>query len=167
MGYTFKVEGRKGKKQQLFHESGSGLDTVGKKKMEEDGAVLVPEVPDDLDVVDFNGNTVEIIGYTYYMIATLGTDDYKPKKFFVTPAVEDDKLLVGLETMKAWGVIDKDFPKPNIKAFLQSKKAMDTVKLHIAVIEKSLTVSEDSEEKTNYAKECKVSQQENQNISSN
>ena len=55
------------------------------------------------------------------MTAPLGTDNYKPKKFFVTPAVKDDELLVGLETMKAWGVVDKDFPKPNINAFLQQK----------------------------------------------
>ena len=96
--YKVKVQGRKGKKQQLFHDSGSGLHSVGKKKMEEDGAVLVKEVPDDLDVVDFNRNTVKIIGYTIYMIAPLGTDNYKPKKFFVAPAVEDDELLVGLET---------------------------------------------------------------------
>ena len=40
------------------------------------------------------------------MRAPLGTDSYKPKKFFVTPAVDDDKLLVGLETVKAWGVVD-------------------------------------------------------------
>ena len=49
--------------------------------------------------------------------------------------------------MKVWGVIDKDFPKPSIKAFLQSKETMVAVKLRIAVIEKSLKDSDDSEEK--------------------
>ena len=68
--------------------------------MEQDGAILIPEVPEDLDMVDFNGNSVKIIGYTIYMIAPLGTDSYKPKKFFMTPAVDDDELLVGLKTMK-------------------------------------------------------------------
>merc|ERR1711954_91924 len=32
--YKLKDQGRKGKKQQLFPDSRSGLDTVGKKKME-------------------------------------------------------------------------------------------------------------------------------------
>ena len=161
-----KVQGRKGKKQQVFHDSGSGLDTLGKKKMEEDGAVLVPEVPDDLDLIDFSGNPVEIIGYTIYMIDPLGTDNYKPKKFFVAPAVEDDKLLVGLETMKAWGVVNQDFPKPNINAFLHSKETMDSVKLWIAVIEKSLKTSDNPEEKTNQTKECNMSQPEIPDVTS-
>ena len=65
-----------------------------------------------MDVMDFNSNPDKIIGYTHYMIAPLGTSDYKPKKIFVTPAVEDDKLLVGIDTMKAWGVIDKNLSKP-------------------------------------------------------
>ena len=116
--------------------------------MEEDGAVLVPEVPDDLDVIDFSGNPVQIIGYTIYMIAPLGTDNYKPKKFFVAPAAKDDKLLVGLETMKAWGVVNKGFPKPNTNTFLHSKEAMDSVKLRIAVIEEALNPSENPEEKS-------------------
>ena len=132
--------------------------------MEQNGAVLIPEVPDNLEVTDFNGNPVEIIGYTIYMIAPLGTDNYKPKKFFVAPAVKDDELLVGLEAMKAWGVVDKDFPKPNINAFLHSKEAMDSVKLRIAVIEKTLNPSENPEEKTNQAKECNVSKPEIPNI---
>ena len=72
------------------------MDTVGKKKMEQDGAVLIPEIPDDLGVIDFSRNPVQIIGYTIYMIAPLGTDSYKPKKFFVAPADDDDKLVVGL-----------------------------------------------------------------------
>ena len=74
---------------------------VGKEKMERDGAVLVPEVPDNLEVSDFNRNPVEIIGHTTYLVALPGSDVYKPKKFFVSPAVDDDELLVGLETMKA------------------------------------------------------------------
>ena len=42
------------------------MDTVGEKKVKKDEAVLVREVPEDLDVVDFNSNPVEIIGDTYY-----------------------------------------------------------------------------------------------------
>ena len=72
----------------------------------------------------------------------------------MAPAFKDDKLLVGLETMKAWGVVDKDFPKPNINAFLHSKETMDSVKLRIAVIEKTLKSNKyPEEEKTNKAKE--------------
>ena len=120
--YKVKVKGKKGRKQQLFHDSGSGLDTVGEKKVKKDGAVLVEEVPDNMDVVDFNSNPVKFIGYTHYMIATLGTSDYKPKKFIVTPAVKDDKLLVGLDTMKAWGVIDKNFVSPTSEPSSRARK---------------------------------------------
>merc|ERR1711954_299932 len=93
-----------------------------------------------------------------------GSDIYKPKKFFVSTAIDDDELLVGLETMKAWGVVNKDFPQPNINAFLRSKETMDSVKLWIAVIEKSLKTNNETEEKTNQAKECKLSQQENPDV---
>ena len=55
-----KVKGKKGRKQKLFHDSGSGLDTVGEKKVRKDEAILVEEVPDDMDVVDFNSNPVKI-----------------------------------------------------------------------------------------------------------
>ena len=106
--------------------------------MERDGAVLVPEVPDNLEVTDFNGNPVEIIGYTTYLLAPLASNIYKPKKFFVSTAVNDDELLVGLETMKAWGVVNKDFPKPNINAFMNSEETMDSVKLRIAIMEKTM-----------------------------
>ena len=68
-----KVTGKKAKRQKIFNDSGSGLDTVGAKKVEKDGATLVREVPDDLDVVDFNSNPVEIIGFTHYWIAEPGT----------------------------------------------------------------------------------------------
>ena len=84
--YNVKVTGKKGRRQRIFNDSGSGLDTVGEKKVRKDGAILVEEVPEDLDVMEFNSNPVEIIGYTYYWIAELGTSDYKKKKFFVTPA---------------------------------------------------------------------------------
>ena len=45
--------------------------------MERDGAVLVPEVPDDLEVSDFSGNPVEIIGHTTYLVALPSSDVYK------------------------------------------------------------------------------------------
>ena len=69
--------------------------------MERDGAVLIPKVPEDLEVLDFNGNQVEIIGYTTYLVAPLGSNQFKSKKFFDSSAITDDELLVGLETMKA------------------------------------------------------------------
>ena len=94
---------------------------MGKEKLEQDGATLVPEIPDGLEVIDFKRNPVEIIGHTTYLIAPLRSNSYKPEKFFVSTAIDDDELLFGLETMKAWGVVNKDFPKPNINAFLHSK----------------------------------------------
>ena len=84
--------------------------------------------------------------------------------------MEDDKLLVGLDTMRSWGVIDKNFPKPNSTAFNRSKENMDAIQLYIAVIEKAIQDSDDSEEKTIKAEECNstkhenVSSDENKNI---
>ena len=45
---------------------------------------------------------------------------------------------MGLETMKAWGVVNKDFPKPNINAFMTSEDAMNSIRLRIASIEKTI-----------------------------
>merc|ERR1711954_399238 len=97
--YDVKITGKKAKRQKIFNDSGSGLDTVGAMKVEKDGATLVREVPDDLDVVDFNSNPVKIIGYAYYWISEPGKYNYKKKKFFVTPAVEDEELLTSKEDM--------------------------------------------------------------------
>ena len=71
---------------------------------------------------------------------------------------------MGLDTMKSWGVIDRNFPKPNSKAFSQSKEEMDAIRLRIAVIEKSLQDSDDSEEKTIETEECKSAKHEIKNI---
>merc|ERR1712081_128888 len=43
---------------------------------------------------------------------------------------------------------------------------MGSAKIQIAVIEKSLKTNNDPEEKTNQAKECKLSQQENPDVTS-
>merc|ERR1711954_322570 len=153
-GDDVKVSGKKAKRQKIFNDSGSGLDTVGAKKVEKDGATLVKEVPEDLDVVDFNNNPVQIIGYAYYLISEPGKNKYKKKKFFVTPAVEDEELLVGLETMRAWGVIDENFPRPNPKSFDTSKENMDSIKLRIATIENSINQGRKLEEKTINASSC-------------
>ena len=83
--YDVKVTGKKARRQRIFNDLGSGLDTVGVNKVEMDGATLTKEVPEDLDVIDFNSNPVEIIGYTHYWIAEPGTNKYKKKKFFITP----------------------------------------------------------------------------------
>ena len=47
--YNVKVTGKKGRRHMIFKASGSGLDTVGEKKVRKDGAVLVEEVPDDMN----------------------------------------------------------------------------------------------------------------------
>ena len=69
--------------------------------MERDGAIFIPEVLKGLEVLDFNGNQVEVIAYITYLLAPLGRNNYKSKKFFISTAISDDELLVGLETMKA------------------------------------------------------------------
>ena len=74
---------------------------------------------------------------------------------------------MGLDTIRSWGVIDRNFPKPNSKAFSQSKEEMDAIRLCIAVIEKSLQDSDDSEEKTIEAKECNSTKHENVNNDEN
>merc|ERR1712081_81063 len=152
--YDIKVSGKKSRRQKIFNDSGSGLDTVGARKVEKDGATLVEEVPEDLEVIDFNNNPVEIIGYAYYLISEPGKNKYKKKKFFVTPAVEDEELLVGLESMRAWGVIDENFPRPNPRSFDSSKENMDSIKLRIATLENSINSGRKLEEKTNHASSC-------------
>ena len=93
--YKVQIKGKKGWKQPTFHDSGSGLDVVGKEKMERDGAILIPKVLEGLEVLDFNGNQVEIIGYTTYLVAPLGSNSYKSKKFLsVQPSVMMSSLLV-------------------------------------------------------------------------
>ena len=77
--YDVKATGKKARRQKIFNDSGSGLDTVGAKKVEKDGATLVREVPEDLDVVDFNSNPIEIIGFTHYWISEPGKNKYKKK----------------------------------------------------------------------------------------
>ena len=54
--YKVRVKGRPGWKQPTFHNSGSGLDVVRHEKMERDGAILIPEVPEGLEFLDFNIN---------------------------------------------------------------------------------------------------------------
>merc|ERR1711954_460100 len=152
--YDIKVCGKKAKRQKIFNDSGSGLDTVGAKKVEKDGATLVREVPEDLDVVDFNSNPVRIIGYANYLVSEPGKNKYKKKKFFVTPTVEDEELLVGLETMRSWGVIDKNFPRPDPTSFNTSRENMDSIKLRIATIENSINPGRKLEEKTNHVSSC-------------
>ena len=56
--------------------------------------------------------------------------------------------------MRSWGVIDKYFPKPNSSAFNRSKEDMDAIQLRIAIIEKAIGASNESEEKTNQGKVC-------------
>ena len=87
---------------------------MGLNKMERYGAVLIKEVPEGLEVVDFSGNKVDILGYTYFLMAPIGCEKLKCTKFFISSAITDDELLIGLITMKRWGVVEKDFPKPNI-----------------------------------------------------
>merc|ERR1711954_144136 len=166
-GDDVKVSGKKAKRQKIFNDSGSGLDTVGAKKVEKDGAILVREVPEDLDVVDFNNNPVEIIGYANYLISEPGKNKYKKKKFFVTPAVEDEELLVGLETMRSWGVIDENFPRPDPTSFHTSRENMDSIKLRIATIENSINPGRKLEEKTNHASSCLQEKHSNPSEESN
>ena len=91
-----------------------------------------------------------MIGYTTYLVAPLSCNIYKSKKFFVSTAISDDELLVGLETMKAWGIVNKDFPKPNINAFMNSEDTIHLVRLRIATIEKTiLNKSRDIPDKEN------------------
>ena len=71
-------------------------------------------------------------------MAPLGSDQLKSKKIFVSSAITDDELLVGLKTMKAWGVVDKDFPKPIVNAFLTIEDTMNAIRLRIASIEKTI-----------------------------
>merc|ERR1711954_259989 len=165
--YDIKVCGKKAKRQKIFNDSGSGLDTVGEKKVEKDGATLIREVPEDLEVIDFNNNPVEIIGYVYYLISEPGRNKYKKKKFFVTPAVEDEELLVGLETMRAWGVIDKNFPRPDPTSFHTSRENMDSIKLRIATIENSINPGRKLEKKTNHVSSCLQEKHSNPSEESN
>ena len=68
--------------------------------------------------------------------------------------MEDEELLVGLNTMRSWGVIDKNFPRLDSTAFHRSKEDMDAIQLRIAVIEKSIESNSKSEEKTNQGETC-------------
>ena len=105
--------------------------------MERDGAVLIKEVSEGIEVVDFSGSKVEILGNTYYLMAPIGCDQLKSKKFFLSSAITDDELLIGLSKMKSWGVVGKDFPKPNIDSFMSSEDSMNAIKLKIACLEKN------------------------------
>merc|ERR1711954_528162 len=107
MGYTtYSIRTKKRSKrllQQLFSDSVSGLDVVGKAKVERNGAQLLEEVAEGMKVLDFSGNEVSIRGYCHYFIAPRGAEEMKAKKIIVTAAVTEDKLLIGLETMQEWG----------------------------------------------------------------
>ena len=46
----------------------------------------------------------------------------REKKVFVVDGVEEDDLLVGLNTLKGWGVLKLSFLKPHRDAFLTSDK---------------------------------------------
>ena len=71
-------------------------------------------------------------------MAAIGCDQLKSKKSFVSCAITDDELLIGLSTMKSSGVVGKDFPKPNIDSFRSSKDSMNAIKLRIACLEKTI-----------------------------
>ena len=46
----------------VFTDSGSGLNVVGLEKMLRDVAEFIKEVPEGLEVIDFSGNVIEILG---------------------------------------------------------------------------------------------------------
>ena len=80
--YNTQLKGRANTwRQQTFNNSGSSLKVVGLYKMERDGTVLIKEVPQGLEVMDFSGNKVEIPGYTHYLMAPIGCNQLQSKKF--------------------------------------------------------------------------------------
>ena len=82
----------------------------------------------------------------------------------MAPAVEDDELLIGLDTMRAWGAVGRDFPKPNSEAFSKSRENMDAIKLRIAVLEKSIQETVEQEEITLQTEECQSTKQSNNTV---
>ena len=56
----------------------------------------------------------------------------KAKKFYVSPSVKEDDLLVGLSTWKNWGIAGEEFPKPHTNSFFASDDCMILIKLKIA-----------------------------------
>ena len=51
----------------------------------------------------------------------------KAKKFYVSPSVKEDELLVGLSTMKNWGIVGEELPKLNIDSFFASEVKPQTL----------------------------------------
>ena len=56
-------EGTRKRSKQVFIDSESQINIVGRKKAERDKAEIVNKVSEGLKVLDFNRHKVEIIGY--------------------------------------------------------------------------------------------------------
>ena len=67
-------------------------------------------------------------------MALKGAEIMKPKKFFITAAVTEDELLLGLKTMKEWGVVSKNFQEKDTKGFYKAHNVMEQVKCKIATL---------------------------------
>ena len=94
--YKVRVKGRPGWKQPTFHNLGSGLDVVGHEKMERDSAILIPEVPEGPEVLDFQWKPGRNNRIHHISCSPPWQQQLQIQKNFVSTAITDDELLVGL-----------------------------------------------------------------------
>ena len=65
-------------------------------------------------------------------------EEEKGKSFYNARGINMNKLFMGFDTMRAWQMIEKDFPKPNAAAILNSVDVMEQVKLKKAQLSKQV-----------------------------
>ena len=81
-------------------------------------------VPEGLQVLNFSGNQVKMEGYCNCCMAPKNGKELKAKKFVVTDGINQDELLMGTDTMRAWKILPKNFPELDLDAFYTSEDIM-------------------------------------------
>ena len=114
-----------------FNNSGANLDLVGGAKAKKD-KVNIYDPPEKMDVEDVQGNQVKISGIAEYYVANEPGGQRVKNYFYVAEEMEGDDLLIGIKTMKRWGIVSENFPHNESEKFLQSDKKMKVVQHHSA-----------------------------------
>ena len=99
--------------------------------------MTIHPVEEKMEVEDIQGNDVTVSGIAEYFIARKPGGVRQRTFFYVADDMEGDDLLIGITTMKKWGILQEDFPKEDPEKFEKSSELAKSLDFHMNRIAKA------------------------------
>ena len=115
----------------------------------------------------YRGNEVKVSGIVDYYVADKPGGTKVRTHFFIADDMEGNDLLIGLTTMKAWGVLKPDFPDNDSEMFLKSAERERTIQHHINRIAAAKTAESKNEDNADKAHSEEVLKAEGDEVAVN